>query len=243
MFTIHTYIYIYMYIKEANFQRKGECRYISRVQTKEPTQMDISRRYDKALTQNPLPTKILTGALLSSLGELTSQITAGFISKKQQGILKKLAYVGKIIARNPSKILLMFCYGGFINAPINHYLYGWITQITNGRIVSNKLRKFVQLIASLAIVSPIQVGCLISALTVVNQNVGWALTKYPSMIRNNLKAKYFKVLSSSLVSSTILISIAQRFISPAKWSVFFSFAYALLGTGQNIYLKIASTAK
>ncbi|GAV52234.1 hypothetical protein ZYGR_0AG02250 [Zygosaccharomyces rouxii] len=205
--------------------------------------MDISRRYNRALAQKPLLTKVLTGALLSSLGELTSQLTTGFISKKKQGIFKKLWYVGKIVARNPSKILLMFCYGGFINAPINHYLYGWITQITNGKIVSTKLRKLVQLIASLAIVSPIQVGCLISALTVVNQNVGWALSKYPPMIRENLKAKYFKILSSSLVTSTVLVSIAQRYISPAKWSVFFSFAYAILGTGQNIYLKIASTAK
>ncbi|CAR26255.1 ZYRO0B05434p [Zygosaccharomyces rouxii] len=205
--------------------------------------MDITRRYNRALAQKPLLTKVLTGAILASLGELTSQLTTGFISKKQQGILKKLSYVGKIIARNPSKILLMFCYGGFINAPINHYLYGWITQITNGKIVSTKLRKLVQLIASLAIVSPIQVGCLVSALTVVNQNVGWALSKYPSMIRENLKAKYFKILSSSLVTSTILVSIAQRYISPAKWSVFFNFAYAILGTGQNIYLKIASTAK
>lgn len=203
--------------------------------------MDISRRYNRALTQKPLLTKILTGALLSSIGELSSQLTTGFISKRQEGLLKKLSYVGEIIARNPSKILLMFCYGGFINAPINHYLYGWITQITRGNIVNTKLRKIVQLIASLTIVSPVQVGCLISALTVVNQNVGWALSKYPSMIRENLKAKYFKILSSSLVTSTVLVSIAQRYIPPAKWSVFFSFAYAILGTGQNTYLKIAST--
>lgn len=205
--------------------------------------MDISRRYNRALAQKPLLTKVLTGALLSSLGELISQLTTGIVSHKHQEILKKLRYVGRIITRNPSKILLMFCYGGFINAPINHYLYGWITQVTNSRIVGTKLRKFVQLAASLAIVSPIQVGCLVSSLTVVNQNVGWALTKYPPLIRENLRAKYFKILSSSLVTSTILVSIAQKYIAPAKWSVFFSFAYAVLGTGQNIYLKIASETK
>lgn len=202
--------------------------------------MQLSQKYNKALTQHPLLTKALTGAILSSLGELVSQLSTGLVSREGQTTLKRLKAVLKIVARQPSKILLMFCYGGLINAPINHYLYGWITQVTNGKIVNVTLRKLLQLLASLLIVSPIQVGFLVSSLTVVNQNVGWALAKYPPMIKENLRAKYLKILSSSWVTSTILVSIAQKYVAPAKWSVFFSFAYAILATGQNIYLKLAA---
>ncbi|AQZ11510.1 (ZYRO0B05434g) [Zygosaccharomyces parabailii] len=202
--------------------------------------MDLSRRYNKALTQHPLVTKALTGAILSSLGELISQLSTGVVSREGQSTLKRVRGVLKIVARQPSKILLMFCYGGLINAPINHYLYGWITKYTNSKIVNVTLRRLLQLLASLLIVSPIQVGFLVSSLTVVNQNVGWALAKYPPMIKQNLRTKYFKILSSSWVTSTILVSIAQKYVEPAKWSVFFSFAYAILATGQNIYLKSVS---
>lgn len=212
----------------------------------------VTVRYNRMLHQNPILTKSVTGATLSAIGEIVSQwATIVTTSKKvdeentdgdnEKRTKTSISY-SLICHTNFSKVFIMFCYGGLINAPINHFMYGWITKYTQKRFISLRVKQLVQLLASLVIVSPIQVFFLVSILTIVNSDVKGRLTKYFPFIKQNLKSKYFKILTSSWISSSFLVSFAQRFIEPEKWSVFFSFAYAILGTGQNIYLKMMAAA-
>lgn len=211
----------------------------------QPKTQSLVKTYNRLLLRHPLLVKSITGASLSSLGELISQWAAIVIQKdeskdEKQHQRKSLLHTLKRLICEPKllKIFIMFCYGGLINAPINHFMYRYITQITNAHIRSPKARQLTQLLAALSIVSPTQVFFLISTLTVVNTRLqGNILTIWPH-IQRNLKAQYAKILTSSCLTSTFLVSFAQKFIEPEKWSVFFSFAYAVLGTGQNIYLKL-----
>ncbi|CAH00328.1 uncharacterized protein KLLA0_D03751g [Kluyveromyces lactis] len=178
----------------------------------------ILKRYNILLKRNPLLTKCITGAVLTGLSELFSQ----WVSLSPEERKEKLNWI---------KVALMSLYGGLFNAPVNHFSYKWINEYTIRKVVS-KYRSLVQLGCSLGMVSPIQVLGLLFTLTSVN-NGKVDKTK----IIHAIKTRYAAMLSSSLATSTVLMSIAQRYISPDKWSVFFSLAYAILGTAQNIYLK------
>lgn len=178
----------------------------------------VVKKYNIALRRSPILTKCITGAVLSALSELVSQWVSLSAEEKE----KKLNWV---------KIGLMSLYGGLLNSPVNHFSYKWITNFTS-RKVAVKWRAVVQLACSLGIVSPIQVFGLLCTLTSIN--VGKIDKK---VLVNAIKSRYLPILSSSLATSTIILSIAQKFLAPEKWSVFFSLAYAILGTGQNVYLK------
>lgn len=105
-------------------------------------------------------------------------------------------------------------------------------------MMSARIKKTVQLLASLSMVAPLQVLFLVSTLTLLNSKVNNDIPAMLRAIKQGLKSKYLKILTSSWVSTSVLVSIAQNFIEPEKWSIFFSFAYAFLGTAQNIFLKL-----
>ncbi|QLL34380.1 hypothetical protein HG536_0G02410 [Torulaspora globosa] len=210
--------------------------------SKEPGSGSIISIYNGLLAKHPLLVKSITGALLSSLGELISQWTTilygSYKSESTEKYRSPKAICGQLI-REPKilKVLVMFCYGGLINAPINHFMYRRITAITGKYCKSAKARSFVQLLAALSIVSPLQVLFLVAILT-INTHFDGDVNRLWTHIKRSVKSKYVKILTSSCVSTTVLVSFAQKYIEPEKWSVFFSFAYAILGTSQNIYLKL-----
>lgn len=207
--------------------------------SKVPQSRSIISIYNGLLAKHPLLVKSITGALLSSLGELISQWTAilyggnGSESGSRETTWIRLIREPKIL-----KVFLMFCYGGLVNAPINHFMYGRITKVTSTYFKSAGTRSVAQLLAALSLVSPVQVLFLVTTLTVVNTHFDGDVGKLWAHIKRSVKSKYVKILTSSCVSTTVLVSFAQKYIEPQKWSVFFSFAYAILGTSQNIYLKL-----
>lgn len=147
-------------------------------------------RYNQHLYENPLLVKSVTGATLSSLGELISQCTA-IVAKhpatddNKQSKPLKLTQLRKLLCElKLSRVLMMACYGGLINAPINHFLYGWITKTTNMKVMTNKMRKLLQLLASLSIVAPLQVFFLVCTLTLVNGNINGDLKKMLSSVKH-----------------------------------------------------------
>ncbi|SCW01612.1 LAFE_0E03488g1_1 [Lachancea fermentati] len=195
--------------------------------------------YNEQLQKNPLLVKAITGAVLSATGELISQSTAAASSQRDEKLStlkEKLKYITSV--PKYKKIFMMLLYGGLINAPISHYLYKWITVVTNKHVVA-KWRRLAQLCGSWLVVSPIQVFFLVIALTIVNIEQRLSVNKCMTSIKESLKNKYTPMLTSSIVSSTVFVSLAQQLITPEKWSVFLSFAYAGLNTAQNIYMKLA----
>ncbi|SCU78801.1 LANO_0A04060g1_1 [Lachancea nothofagi CBS 11611] len=197
-------------------------------------------KYNVLLKRYPLTTKMVTGAVLGAISELISQYTTPSKDENAQNpttVIQKLVLL--LQKTKFRKLLAMFLYGGLVNAPINHFFYQWITIFTDRR-VSSKWKRLSQLCGSWFVVSPIQVFGLITALTLVNMDSQKSqLCQKLAAVKATLRNKYGPMLTSSVISSTAFVSIAQQFISPDKWSVFFSFAYAVLNTGQNIYMKMA----
>lgn len=213
--------------------------------------------YNRLLAAYPLLTKSATGAVLSALGELISQSCSSSASTQvkrqtpaetpaetpsEASVMNRIR--AALATPQYSKLLLMFLYGALVNAPINHFSYKWINRFTNTKVIA-RWRRLAQLCGSWVLVTPVQVFLLLVTLTLVNmgQAGGQKLARCLPHLKENLRARYVKMLSSSLVSSTVFVSFAQQLIPPEKWSVFFSFAYAALGTGQNMYLKKHSSAE
>lgn len=182
-------------------------------------------RYNYLLKKRPLLTKIVTGAVLNAASELISQLTTQSKEdnegqKRSSGSLEKL----KQLIQKPRyfKLIAMLLYGGLVNAPISHFCYKWITYFTDRRVAA-KWKRLAQLCGSWFVVSPIQVFFLITALTLVNLDAKSAkLSQGLQAVKANLRSKYAPMLSSSIVSSTAFVSIAQQYIAPEKWSVFLS---------------------
>ncbi|CEP61222.1 uncharacterized protein LALA0_S02e09494g [Lachancea lanzarotensis] len=202
--------------------------------------------YNSLLARRPLLTKIATGAILSALSELISQLTTTSAQKTDENLKGGFHKIRSLLQRPKyQKLLLMLLYGGVVNAPINHFFYQWLTLFTNKRIAP-KWRRLAQLCGSWCVISPIQVFGLITALTLVNLGPGekdGPASKKLKAVQDSLQTRYGTMLTSSILSSTVFVSVAQQFIAPEKWSVFFSFAYAALNTGQNIYMKLSSSQK
>lgn len=197
--------------------------------------------YNRLLTKNPLLVKVLTGSVLSGLNEIISSLLTG---KIQLSVLSQ-------------KTLLMLIYGGCINTPINHFGYKYLIQVVSKlskfcKLKSKKAINLMQLLGSLFIISPIQVCFLILTLSIVNSpiiNSGGSIIALIKNARNNFKQfssnlkdsvndKFVKFYTSSFISSTVFVNVAQNFIEPEKWAIFFSCAYTSLNTAQNIYLKL-----
>ncbi|SCU91561.1 LAFA_0F04500g1_1 [Lachancea sp. 'fantastica'] len=199
--------------------------------------------YNSLLARRPLLTKIATGAILSALSELISQCTTTSTRKTDEKHTTGLQGI-KAFLQKPKyrKLLAMLLYGGIVNAPINHFFYQWLTLFTSRR-VAPKWRRLAQLCGSWFVISPVQVFGLLTALTLVNlepgETRGGLVKEKVKAVRNSLHTRYGPMLTSSILSSTVFVSVAQQFIAPEKWSVFFSFAYAMLNTGQNIYMKMS----
>ncbi|SCU93912.1 LAME_0F05424g1_1 [Lachancea meyersii CBS 8951] len=196
--------------------------------------------YNSLLARRPLLTKMVTGAVLSALSELISQCTTlntQTTSEKPKSGLYRLKQL--LLMPKYRKMVFMLLYGGLVNAPINHYFYRWLTLLTSQK-VGPKWRRLAQLCGSWFVISPIQVFGLITALTLVNLDTSKEhISQKIKAVWASLKSRYGPMLTSSIVSSTVFVSVAQQYISTEKWSVFFSFAYAMLNTGQNIYMKLS----
>jgi len=181
---------------------------------------NVNKRYLQCLSKYPLLTKSVTTALLAVLNE---QI-ASFVSKDLQ-------YYHKLIPLN-NKILLMALYGGLINAPIAHYGYQILNRVI--KPVSAK-KKLLQLLVQLVTIAPLLASVMISYITLINN-----LQAKDKMlkIKNSLRSNLLKVLKTSWLLNIGNLTIAQNFIKPELWVIFFNFNFFVMGTYQNTMLKL-----
>lgn len=58
-----------------------------------------------------------------------------------------------------------------------------------------------------------------------------------AQVLSSVKAGYFKMLQVTWLTSPIAVLIAQKFIDPALWIVWFNAVGFTLGTGFNVLIK------
>lgn len=153
-----------------------------------------------------------------------------------------------------AKILTMMFYGAFIVTPTSHYLYGVLNKIFKGPNLSVRM-KVAQIVTSLCTITPLLSAIFTSWLSVINnyafpsiphkqiQNYHWAdvkqeLVNMRRIVLVGLRTNYAAILKSSVATSLCTLVVAQNFVEPELWVVFFNAVYFVLGTYQNTKLKL-----
>lgn len=207
----------------------------------------LNDQYLAYLIKYPLLTKSVTAGILAAFNEsIASIITKDFkINKFKILGIDKTITIKHFLS---TKILTMIIYGSLIVTPISHNLYSIINKIFKGPNLSKKA-KFLQILTSLSTVTPILSGVFVSWLSIINNyklpstintiDCKIEFGKIFRIIKSGLGENYFTILKSSILTSLSSLIIAQNFIKPELWVVFFNFVYFIIGTLQNIKIKKA----
>ena len=97
----------------------------------------------------------------------------------------------------------------------------------------DKVRKDLTDLDVFEYVTPTLAACFVSWIALINNyklpkgsiNPIAELNKIVAIVRAGLKKGYFGVLKSSLVTSSVALVIAQKFVPPELWVVFFNVVY------------------
>lgn len=194
----------------------------------------LNAQYLAYLLQYPLLTKSITSGVFSGLNEtVASVITNEYKETKVLGFKIKHVF--------SDKLLKMIIYGALIATPISHNMYAVINKIYKPPLTGKQ--KILQLLTSLLTVTPTISACFVSWIAIINNykctscNPITELKKILFIVKAGLKKGYFPVLKSSLTTSFFALLVAQKFVRPELWVVFFNLVYFFLGTYQNTKLK------
>lgn len=196
-------------------------------------------KYLQYLVEYPLLTKSVTAGVLAGLNET--------ISTGLSGEYRETTIAGRKVKHVFSpKILTMIVYGALIVTPISHNMYAVLNQVFKGPNLSKKM-KILQILTSLSTITPTLAAIFTAWVSIINVyrppkdlaiDPVTELKKIATIVKGGLKNGYKRVLKTSLVTSGILLVIAQSFIPPQLWVVFFNLVYFFMGTYQNTKLKL-----
>ncbi|VEU21521.1 DEKNAAC102511 [Brettanomyces naardenensis] len=214
----------------------------------------LNRVYLQYLNKYPLLTKALACALFGALNEQLASLISGD--------LKFLSFkVGKRNVTIPhtftSKVPLMAFYGFAVSAPLSHYGYKVLNELFGSGL--NLPGRLLQILVSMATFTPVMSFLTVAFITFV-ANVDFnRLTKLLrernfdalkvellnlyNRIKSGLQKSLLPVIKSSWISSPIFMAFAQRFLEPNQWAIFFAFCYFVLGTYNNVTVKLAQGKK
>ncbi|KAI5959081.1 uncharacterized protein KGF55_005572 [Candida pseudojiufengensis] len=196
----------------------------------------LNAEYLTYLVKYPLLTKSITSGILSGLNEtISSAITNEYQESKILGFKVKHVFSPKLIN--------MIIYGALISTPISHNLYAIINKIFTPPLTSKG--KILRLLTSLFTVTPIITGCFVSWIAIINNykpnlksfNPINEIFRIYKIIVGGLKKGYLTTLKTSLTVSFVSLIVANNYIQPELWVVFFNVVYFVLGTYQNTKLK------
>ncbi|KAK6464433.1 hypothetical protein DFJ63DRAFT_311740 [Scheffersomyces coipomensis] len=205
------------------------------------TLKSLNTQYLISLSKYPLFTKAVTAGSFAALNEILSSIITDEL--QEQVIFKDY----KVKHFFTPKLITMIIYGSFIATPIAHYLY----EIINKKLFVGKLsgiQSILKILTSLSTVTPLLAACYTSWISLINNyqfpssckdtSISKELSKILYIVKLGLKKGYPTVLKSSLVTSFFSLIVAQKFVPPELWVVFFNVIYFILGTYQNTKLKL-----
>lgn len=194
-------------------------------------------QYLAYLAKYPLLTKSITAGVLSGLNEIIASVLAKDYKYFKLGSCK----IKHVFS---PKILKMIIYGSLILTPISHQLYSVLNTIFKGPNLP-PIMKIGQILTSLSVITPTLAAVFVSWLSFINNyelptkdvNIVHEIKKITRIIKNGLRKSYMPILKTSLVTSLCSLVIAQKFVRPELWVVFFNLVYFVLGTVQNTKVK------
>lgn len=117
-------------------------------------------------------------------------------------------------AKRNQKAFKLAAYGAFISAPLSHTLVGILQRSFAGD--NGSRAKIKMILASNLFVSPILNTAYLVSMAVING----ARTK--EQVKAFLKLAFFPLMRLSWISSPISMAVAQRFLQPESWTIFFA---------------------
>ncbi|OUM55200.1 hypothetical protein BVG19_g4692 [[Candida] boidinii] len=219
----------------------------------------LNSGYLNYLRRYPLLTKCITSGVLCGLSEQLASFISSIIIQRERKLHKDNKDEDKDNGNGESiiklflksfnfRVPLMVIYGFLISTPISHTLYGKLNQLIKPPLTP--IKKIVQILLSLLIISPILNLITISFFAVINLRFSEIkgdlkdkISKIFSAITNTINKNFINITKRSVITSPIIIAFAQNYLNPEIWVVFFSFCYFLLGTYNNTIMKLLNLRK
>jgi len=186
-------------------------------------------RYLSSLAARPLYTKALTAGILGFFQEVLANHIAGVpvYPPKDAPPPRRVLAAAKIDTR----ALKIAAYGFLVSAPMGHVLVGTLQRVFAGKTSSRA--KIGQLLANNLIIAPIQSFVFLACMSIISG-------AYTSRsILSGVKAGYMKVLKVTWVTSPLAVIIAQKYLDPQLWVLFFNLVSFAIGTTFNVIIKKA----
>ncbi|CAH6720719.1 hypothetical protein CLIB1444_04S06370 [[Candida] jaroonii] len=196
----------------------------------------LNKTYLENLAKNPLITKSVTAGVANGLNE----VLASIISKDYSGL-----------KGTDNKVIKMVIYGSLILTPLSHNMYAALNKVFGNKL-SFKM-KMLQILVSVTTITPFISAVFTCWLALINnynikslvatEDLKMELKKMLKVMKAGLLANYPRNVKSSVITNIGCLLVAQNYIQPELWVVFFTFVFFLLGTYQNTKQKIASQKK
>lgn len=212
--------------------------------------------YLHLLSKYPLVTKGLTAAVLASLNEQIASAVAGDVKTTQVAVplgSRKMAV--RIRHTLTWRVVLMAAYGFAVATPILHYGYAVLNKAFPQPLLPRT--KVAQILALLATITPANALAFLTFTALVNMPAGTGvlllaaryreqgaagvvaeLRRLAAAVATNLHNNLATVLRTLWVVLPLAMALAQRLLDPRVWVVFFNVVFFVLGTVQNLLVKM-----
>ncbi|GAA5827329.1 hypothetical protein JCM11251_003767 [Rhodosporidiobolus azoricus] len=204
--------------------------------------------YLSSLSSRPILTKSCTSGALYLISELVSSAVAfrslpaterakvnaeRQVKDKVDGWGRKARGLGvrsllQVIKRYEAALKLAG-YGFFIAAPLDHYLYLLLDKFMSRRPASQaKTNRVLEIVLSNALILPIQNAVYLAVLAVLGG------VRSGKKVWGEVRGSMVEVMRLTVVTSTLALLCAQRFLPPSLWTPFFSLSAATVDTFINV---------
>lgn len=206
--------------------------------------MSLNQKYLLLLAQYPLLTKSVTAGVLAAVNELVASAISGQYTKTTVTFRGKKYTVPHVFT---TKTLLMVVYGSLIATPISHVLYQALNRVFGANLTP--AMRVLQIATSLCTISPTLSGVFASWLSIINgyrctsNDVGKEMAKIRQLVKEGLRRSFWGIYRSAAVTSLFSLIIAQKFLPPQLWVLFFTIVFFVLGTIQNTRFKLSQKKK
>ncbi|ODQ63088.1 hypothetical protein NADFUDRAFT_84574 [Nadsonia fulvescens var. elongata DSM 6958] len=182
--------------------------------------------YLRALDSYPVLTKAYTSAVLNAISEITASYLAG---RKDKSATSAAAKQNGLPPYLTARVPKMAAFGFFVSAPLSHYLVSWLQKGFKGKV--GPFWKLLQILTSLVTVTPIMSTVLLASMSVV------AGARSFKQVLASIKLGFFPVVKSNWLISPIAMFIAQNYLPPQLWTIFFSILAFFVSTYNNYIVK------
>lgn len=201
--------------------------------------MSLNQQYLVYLAKYPLLTKLATLGVFAALNEMIALGVSGDVKKTEFNLLGAKLRIRHVLS---PRILQMVFYGACIATPISHNLYSVLNKFFTGKLTPRM--KLLQLLTSLCTVTPCLSAVYVAWLSFLNgyksQGAGLfgEIQRLFRVLASGVKNNFPTVYKTSLGTTVVAMTVAQNFLPPELWVVFFSLVYFVVGTIQNTRIKM-----